>query len=331
MMTKNNMAVYTKINDQDLAQHLEKYDIGELVKITEIVDGIDNSNFIIETKKNKFILTIFEKRINPADLPFFINLKKHLACKNISCPAPIVDKSGQMINKIANKDSVIVSFLQGKTLRPDTNGYYLTITNKHCQEVGRTLAKMHLAVDDFKDYRANDLGINNFSKLFNKFSNLVEDYQANLKAEITENINFLEQTWNRHKTSEMPSGAMHLDLFADNVFFDDQQNLSGVIDFYFAGNELKIYDLAITINAWCFDELNFNQQKFLIMLDSYQQIRKITNIELNFLNIALATASMRFLLTRLHDMFFTNKNSLVTVKNPQEYLQKFRFFKNKIL
>ena len=129
------MAVYTKIDDQDLEQYLKKYDIGELVKITEIIDGIDNSNFIIETKQNKFILTIFEKRINPADLPFFINLKKHLASKKISCPAPIVDKSGQMINKIANKDSVIVSFLQGKTLKPNTNGYYLTITNKHCQEV----------------------------------------------------------------------------------------------------------------------------------------------------------------------------------------------------
>jgi len=324
------MAVYTKITTSQLQQHLKNYELGELLKITEIVDGIDNSNFIIHTTQNKFILTIFEKRINPADLPFFINLKEHLAQKKISCPKPIANKNNEFITKFLNKNSVIVSFLNGKTLQPNDQGYYLNITTKHCQQVGQTLAKMHLAVSDFKGYRNNDLSINNFQNLFAKFANKLEQYQRGLNEEIADGIAVLNSLWQNHHPMQMPKNAVHLDLFADNVFFDDQQNLTGVIDFYFAGVDLLIYDLAITINAWCFDETKFNYEKYTNMLDSYQNIREINNTEKNFLEIALATASMRFLLTRLHDMFFTDKNSLVKIKDPQEYLQKFRYFKQKL-
>lgn len=324
------MAVYTKITSSQLQQHLKNYQLGELLKFTEIIDGIDNSNFIIHTTQDKFILTIFEKRINHQDLPFFINLKEHLAQKNISCPKPIANKNNQFITKFINKDSVIVSFLNGKTLQANQQGYYLNITNKHCQQVGQVLANMHLAVSDFKGYRNNDLGINNFQNLFNKFAKNLSEYQKGLDQEIANGIELLSSLWQKHHNQKMPSYAVHLDLFADNVFFDDQQNLTGVIDFYFAGNDLLIYDLAITVNAWCFDQTKFNNEKYLKMLDSYQKIREINNYEKKFLNIALASASLRFLLTRLHDMFFTNKNSLVKIKDPQEYLEKFRYFKQQI-
>jgi len=333
------MAVYTKINQQQIHDHLKNYSIGKLVDFIEIVDGIDNSNFILQTnfqennhQKNinkKFILTIFEKRINEKDLPFFINLKLHLGKKGINCPFPILDNNGEAITKIANKNSVIVSFLEGKTLKPDNNGYYESITVNHCREVGSILAKMHLSALDFSEKRINDLSVKNFSNLFAKFSDLVDQYHQGLKAEIAENIKFVESFWVEKKIDQMPSAPVHLDLFPDNVFFKNDQ-LSGVIDFYFSANDLLIYDLAIAVNAWCFDHKNFNQNKFIALVDSYKKLRKIDSNEEEFLEIALLGASMRFLLTRLNDMFFTEKNSLVKIKDPMEYLHKMRFFKNKI-
>ena len=333
------MAVYTKINPQQIHDHLKNYSIGKLVDLIEIVDGIDNSNFILQTNfqennhqkiiNKKFILTIFEKRIDEKDLPFFINLKLHLAKKGINCPFPILDNKGEAITKIANKNSVIVSFLEGKTLKPVNDGYYESITINHCREVGLILAKMHLSALDFSEKRINDLSVKNFSKLFAKFSDLVDQYHHGLKAEITENIKFVESFWIEKKIDQMPSAPVHLDLFPDNVFFKNDQ-LSGVIDFYFSANDLLIYDLAIIVNAWCFDRENFNQNKFIALVDSYKKLRNINKNEEEFLEIALLGASMRFLLTRLNDMFFTEKNSLVKIKDPMEYLHKMRFFKNKI-
>ncbi len=324
------MAVYTKITHQQIVSHLSNYSIGELVSFAEIVEGIDNSNFILETKIGKYILTIFEKRINEKDLPFFINFKLHLARKGINCPRPIIDNNGSVINKIANKNSVIVSFLQGKTLKTVSNGYYESITINHCQEVGVVLAKMHLSAIDYNEFRVNDLGIRNFMSLFNKFSNLLEDYQKGLAGEVLQNIEFLQRIWADYNLKDLPVAPVHLDLFPDNVFFENER-LSGVIDFYFSANEILIYDLAIVANAWCFDYLNFNQQKFISLIDSYKKIRNINKNEEEFIEIALLGASMRFLLTRLNDMFFTDKNSLVKIKDPMEYLHKLRFFKNKIV
>jgi homoserine kinase type II len=333
------MAVYTKINQQQILDHLKNYSIGKLVDLIEIIDGIDNSNFILQTNflennqqkiiNKKFILTIFEKRIDEKDLPFFINLKLHLAKKGINCPFPILDNKGEVITKIANKNSVIVSFLEGKTLKPVSDGYYESITVNHCKEVGSILAKMHVSALDFSQKRINDLSVKNFSKLFAKFSDLVDQYHHGLKAEITENIKFVESFWIEKKIDQMPSAPVHLDLFPDNVFFKNDQ-LSGVIDFYFSANDLLIYDLAIVVNAWCFDRENFNQNKFITLVDSYKKLRNINKNEEEFLEIALLGASIRFLLTRLNDMFFTEKNSLVKIKDPMEYLHKMRFFKNKI-
>ena len=230
------MAVYTKINHQQIASHLKNYSIGELLNFTEIVEGIDNSNFILETQNGKYILTIFEKRIAQKDLPFFINLKLHLAKKGINCPLPIPDKYGSVINKIENKNSVIVSFLNGKTLKAVSDGYYESITVKHCQEVGEVLAKMHLGALDYEDIRVNDLSVKNFLTIFNKFSNLVEQYQSGLANEILQNIAFLQKNWHQNIVN-LSNAPAHLDLFPDNVFFENER-LSGVIDFYFSANEI---------------------------------------------------------------------------------------------
>jgi len=320
------MAVYTRLIKEEISKHLENYNIGEFVDFKEIVAGIDNSNFILETSKQKYILTIFESRIQKDELPLFINFKSHLSQKNICCPKPILSKSGESIVDLKGKKSAIVTFLSGKTLEPKDNGYYNNITPKHCFEVGKVLAKLHLASADFVETRVNDLGAFGFEKLFNKFSHLVEGYQKGLTAEITENINLVSNGWN----SNLPSAVCHLDLFPDNVFFDENSNLSGVIDFYFSANDLLIYDFAIIVNAWCFDENNnFSEEKFLQMLKGYQEVREFSESEKEFLKTSLISASMRFLLTRLHDVFFTPKDSIVNIKNPQEYLEKLRYFTKK--
>lgn len=321
------MAVYTTLTKSEIEKHLQNFQLGKLINFKEIIEGIDNSNFILITEKGKFILTIFESRINKSDLPFFINFKLHLAKKRFPCPHPVLDNCGFKISELKNKKSVIVNFLSGATLKPEENGHYQTIEKIHCLEVGKALAQIHLAAMDFAMQRKNDLGISDFRPLFLKFEHLLEDYQKNLGAEILENLSFLETSWN----FDLPIAATHLDLFPDNVFFDQNKKLSGVIDFYFSANDLLIYDFAIAVNAWCFDAKNdFDEEKFLAMKHAYEEIRKFNEAEKEFLKIALVAAAMRFLLTRLHDMFFTPKNSLVKVKNPQEYLTKLRFFRTKL-
>jgi homoserine kinase type II len=321
------MAVYTRLTKLEIEEHLQKYALGKLLEFKEIVEGIDNSNFILTTDKGRFILTIFEARIGEKDLPFFINFKLHLAQKGICCPRPVLDNSGSAIVDLKNKKSVIVTFLSGAMLKVREDGYYNNITSQHCFSLGKSLAKLHEAAFDFKMQRKNELGQSGWKPLFYKFESLLENYQKNLSAEILENLNFLEKSWNH----DLPQLVAHLDLFADNVFFDDNQEVSGVIDFYFAANDAAIYDFAIAVNAWCFDEKNnFSEEKFANLMRGYELVRKFSEAEKNFLKIALVGAAMRFLLTRLNDMFFTAKDSYVKIKNPQEYLEKLRFFKSQI-
>ncbi len=303
------MAVYTKVSSDEIANHLAQYSIGSLISFSEIIQGIDNSNFIIITTKGKFILTIFESRIDKEELPFFMNLKLHLAQKGIHCPYPILDNKGAVIVDLKGKKSSIVTFINGKSLEK--------ITTESCFEVGKTMAKLHLAAADFSMSRKNELGVDGFRNLFLKFAHLLDSYQKDLGEEILETLDFLEKSW-RHN---LPSAPTHLDLFCDNIFFDENQKISGVIDFYFAANDLLIYDFAITATAW-------NNVEDL--MHGYEEIRKFSSEEKDFLKIALVAASMRFFLTRLHDIFFTPKDSLVVVKNPQEYLDKLRFFRSKI-
>lgn len=324
------MAVYTKLTKEQISSHLLGYSLGELIDFKEIIEGIDNSNFIITTSggkdshgANKFILTIFESRIDKNELPFFINFKAHLAKNGVCCPFPISNNQGEVIVDLLDKKSSIVTFLSGATLKPDDDGYYGNITVRHCFEMGKTLAQLHLAADGFAMQRENELGINGWRSLFFKIEDHIEQYQKNLNDQILSAIDFLEKQWK----FDLPSAATHLDLFPDNVFFDKDAKVSGVIDFYFAANDTLIYDFAVVVNAWCFDEKNnFSQEKFLELKNGYQKLRQFSAAELDFLKIALVGASMRFLLTRLNDKFFTPKDSLVKIKDPQEYLAKLQFF-----
>lgn len=356
------MAVYTKLTKEEISRHLTNYSLGDLIEFKEIIEGIDNSNFILVTSSSggakrtsnegdeigvsntssaddmilaKYILTIFESRINKNDLPFFINFKLHLAQKGISCPRPILDNQGAMIVDLIGKKSSIVTFLEGANLKTRADGYYDNITPQHCFEAGAMLGKMHIAAQDFALKRENDLGAKGLRPLFSKFEDLTKNFtyadflsnndfvKQNIHAEIIAALEFLEKSWRL----DLPSAAAHLDFFPDNLFFDKNNKASGVIDFYFAANDALIYDFAIAVNAWCFDENNnFSQEKFLALKNGYENFRKFSVAELDFLKIALCGAAMRFLLTRLHDMFFTSKNSLVKIKNPQEYLAKLRFF-----
>lgn len=317
------MAIYTKLTKPEIEQHLKNYALGELVSSKEIIEGIDNSNFLIETTQGKFILTIFESRIDKDSLPFFINLKIHLAKNGIPCPLPILSNSGDSIVDFKNKKSVIVTFLNGASLKAREDGYYDNITPNHCFEIGKVLAKLHLAGADFEMSRDNELNVKGWRILFEKLHYI----HKNLRAEIADNLEFLQKEWHFN----LPGAASHLDLFPDNVFFDQEGKLSGVIDFYFAANDAFIYDFAVAANAWCFDERNnFEQLKFDELMRGYQEIRKFSDQEKDFLKIALIGASMRFLLTRLSDMFSTSEESLVKIKNPKEYLAKLRFFRSQI-
>jgi len=317
------MAVYTKLTSENIIEFLKNYQIGNLVSFQEIIDGIDNSNYILNTTVGKFVLTIFESRIKKDELPFFMNLKLHLAQEGICCPDPIKNNSDSVIGEIDGKPASIVSFLSGSILKPRKDGYYLNITNKHCFEIGQVLARLHLAVTDFPDFRKNDLGIYGWRNLFDKIAVNIKNYQKDLDQEIKSYLDFLEKKW----IQELPSGAVHTDLFPDNVFFNQKNELIGVIDFYFSANDAFIYDLAVAINAWCFDKNNnFIQARLSAILGGYERIRKLQKDEQEFLKIALIGASLRFLLTRLYDLFHTKKDSLVKVKNPDEYLKKIRFF-----
>ena len=316
------MAVYTKLTKSEIEKHLINYQIGELIDFKEIVAGVDNSNFIIETSQAKFVLTIFEKRINSKDLPFYINLKLHLARKGIHCPKPIANKNGEIIVDLKEKKSAIATFLQGYNLMPQEDGYYASIKIEHCFELGKELAKMHLAAADFNMVLENNLGVFEFQNFFKKFSDSLDE---SLSDEIIKDLEFLNKSWQ----TKLPKFAIHADLFPDNVFFDDNSKLSGVIDFYFAANDLLILDFAIIVNAWCFDEKNnFIKEKYEAILKGYEEVRKFSSEEKSFLRLALIAAAMRFLLTRLHDKIFTPKDSLVKIKDPQEYLEKLRYFKS---
>ncbi len=319
------MAVYTKVNFEEVSDFLKLYSIGQLISFKEIIDGIDNSNFIIETNHGKFILTIFEKRIKKDDLPFFMAFKFHLAANGISCPKPIISNSGSLIENLKDKPAGVVTFLQGSTLKSRENGLYDNITNNHCFQVGRLIASLHIAAQDFKKNRENDLGVKKLHQLFSQISEEIDGYQPNLKQKISDTITFLDKNW--PGDSDFPRSNIHSDLFPDNIFFDSDSQLVGVIDFYFSATDFLIYDIAVAVNAWCFDQNNqFIDQNFNSLIDGYESLKKLKEEEKDFLDIALIGASLRFFLTRMYDLIHTPKNSIVKVKNPREYLEKIEFF-----
>ncbi|WP_062227498.1 homoserine kinase [Aureimonas frigidaquae] len=309
------MAVYTEVAEGDLIQFLSRYDLGELLSYKGIAEGVENSNFLLRTSRGTFILTLYEKRVDPGDLPFFIGLMEHLAAQGLSCPLPVQPREGDRLGVLAGRPAALFTFLEGMwTRRP---------TADHARQVGGALADMHRKGAGFDIPRRNALSVDAWRPLFTGCESGAEAIQPGLAAEIAQELDFLEAHWPK----DLPSGVIHADLFNDNVFFL-RGTLSGVIDFYFACNDLLAYDLAICLGAWCFESDGaFNVTKGQGLIEGYAAVRPLTVAELDAIPVLARGAAMRFLLTRLYDWIHVAESSFVTKKDPREYLRKNRFYR----
>ena len=307
------MAVYTQVADDELAAFLGAYDIGALVAYKGIAEGVENSNYFLQTERGSFILTLYERRVDPADLPFFLGLMDHLAARDIACPTPIHARDGEALRTLSGRPAAIISFLQGVSPR--------RVDIRHCAPLGGALAGMHLAADGFAMSRPNALSLAGWRPLFDRCGPRAHEVQNGLAGEIELELEILEANW----PTGLPTGVIHADLFPDNVFFLGDR-VSGVIDFYFACNDFLAYDLAICINAWCFEkDGSFNVTKARHMLNAYRAVRPFSAAELAAIPVLLRGGALRFLLTRLHDWLFHPEGALVTPHNPLEYHRKLRF------
>jgi homoserine kinase type II len=308
------MAVYTDVAAEELAEFLSRYDIGELLSYKGIAEGVENSNFLLHTSSGYFILTLYEKRVAKGDLPFFLALMTHLASRGISCPLPVHNRGGEALSTLAGRPAAIISFLEGVWPRKPSAA--------HCAGVGQMLARMHLAGRDFAMSRANALSVSGWRPLFEAAAARADEVQGGLGAFIAAELDFLEGgVW----PNNLPQGVIHADLFPDNVFFLGEK-LSGIIDFTFACNDMLAYDVAICLNAWCFEsDCSFNVTKARAFLNAYGRERQMSDAEQNALPLLARGAALRFLLTRLVDFLNVPKGALVRPKDPLEYVRKLRF------
>jgi homoserine kinase type II len=308
------MAVYTDVAADELAEFLSGYDIGELLSYKGIAEGVENSNFLLHTTSGYFILTLYEKRVAKGDLPFFLALMAHLAVHGITCPQPVQDRRGEALAMLAGRPAAIITFLEGIWPRKPNAA--------HCAGVGQVLAKMHLAGRDFGMSRANALSVSGWRPLFDAAASHADELQHGLRDFISAELDALESgIWPEH----LPNGVIHADLFPDNVFFLGEK-LSGVIDFTFACDDILAYDIAITLNAWCFEpDHSFNVTKARAFLNAYGRERKLSGAEQDALPLLARGASLRILLTRLVDWFNVPPGALVRPKDPLEYVRKLRF------
>jgi len=310
------MAVYTEVPDEELEEFLATYEIGELLSYKGIAEGVENSNFLLHTSQGTFILTLYEKRTAAHDLPFFLGLMNHLAAKGLACPTPLRNKPGEMLGRLAGRPAAIVSFLDGIWVRRPQP--------KHCAELGTALANLHMAGQDFALKRANGLGVADWRGLFESSCARADEVARGLADEIQAELVHFEKNWPR----DLPHGVIHADLFPDNVFFIGDR-LSGLIDFYFACNDAFAYDIAICLNAWCFEaDGAFNITKARAMLQAYTARRPLDRQEMTALPLLARGAAMRFLLTRLYDWLNRPEGALVQPKNPLEYLKRLRFHRD---
>ena len=309
------MAVYTEVADEDLNAFAQKFDLGEVLACKGIAEGIENSNFQLLTDKGAFILTLYEKRVDPGDLPFFLGLLSHLAAKGVACPEPVRNVDGETLGELSGRPAAVVTFLNGMWPR--------RIQPFHTAEVGRALAQMHVAARDYPLKRANALGIDSWRGFLDDCAGRCDQAVAGITGEILTELDDLEARWPR----DLPQSVIHADLFPDNVFFRGE-TLTGLIDFYFACNDLMAYDIAICLNAWCFEpDMSFNATKARKLLRVYGKVRPLDRAEVEALPILARGAAVRFLLTRLYDWLNTPAQALVTPKDPMEYVLKLRFHK----
>ncbi len=309
------MAVYTKINLREIKYIEKNYNIGKIKSFTGIKKGIENTNYLLKTKNKNFILTLFEKRVQKKDLPFFMNLMDKLNKYKINCPKPQKNKKGSFLIKIKNKTGSIVSFVEGKDK--------LKLSSKNCYEIGKNIARLHMASNKLKLHRKNSLSLKEWPKLLNKIGNKSKIINPNLNNLMKDSFMEIKNKWPK----DLPRGIIHADLFIDNIFFK-KNKFHGYIDFYFACNDFLMYEIAICINALCFDKKNnkfiFNKKKSTNLIRGYSKIRRFPDKEKKSLNILCRGAALRYLLTRTYDYLNTPKNAVIKIKNPREYIQKLK-------
>ena len=307
------MAVYTKLINKDILALNDNYQIDKVIKFKGIKKGIENTNYLLKTSKEKFILTIFEKRVHKKDLPFFMSLMGKLNQKKIICPKPLKNKNKKYLITIKRKSACIVTFLKGKD---KTHLDY-----KNCFDVGKNIAKFHKATNKIGLYRENSMSIKKLGGLLRSIQFKSIKKTPDLKTVLSINLRNIKKEWPKN----LPHGIIHGDLFIDNIFFD-KNKFSGFIDFYFSSNDYLMYEIAICINALCFDKKKqkfiMNNQKINNLIDGYESVRVFTKKERDSLNILCRGAALRYLLTRIYDYFNTPKTALIKIKDPKEYLQK---------
>jgi homoserine kinase type II len=307
------MAVYTKINSKDVSLLASKFRLGRIIKFQGIKKGIENTNYLLITNKNKYILTIFEKRVKRKDLPFFMQLMDSLYNQKINCPKPLKDKDGKYLTLIKKKTACVVTFLKGKDKQK--------LDVKNCYEVGKNIGKFHKASNKLKLYRRNSMSINSLNSLLKSINFKSKKITPNLKKVLEVSLKEIKKDW----PTNLPTGIIHGDLFIDNIFFN-KNKFVGFIDFYFSCNDYLMYEIAICINALCFDKKKnkfiLNNLKVKNLIKGYQSVRKISQKEKNALNTLCRGAALRYLLTRVYDFFNTPKTALIKIKDPKEYFQK---------
>ncbi len=307
------MAVYTEVPDSELEEFIARYDIGRVVSCKGIAEGVENSNYLLHTEQGSYILTLYEKRVKSSDLPFFIGLMEHLARKGLACPTPIHQRSGEALSQLCGWPAAIISFLDGMWPRKPNA--------RHCQLLGEALANFHLAGSDFTMKRPNDLSVAGWRRLFDSCRARAHEVSPGLAEELGRELEVIERQW----PGDLAIGTIHADLFPDNVFFL-QDRLSGIIDFYFACTDFYAYDVAICLNAWCFEpNLSFNTTKARNFIANYCKLRPMPKAEIELLPLLARGSALRFLLTRLYDWLNHPPGAFVKPKDPIEYLRKLRF------
>lgn len=307
------MAVYTEVSDEELSAFIGRYGVGELVTYKGIAEGVENTNYLVQTTAGRFILTLYEKRVDREDLPFFLGLMEHLARRGVSCPTPVHAESGAVLSELAGRAAAMVTFLDGFSVRKPKAA--------HCWQVGQALAQLHMASTGFELRRPNGLGESGWRPLFEKFRARADEIMPGLQSLIHNELLLLDSMW----PQDLPAGVIHADLFPDNVFFLGDR-LSGLIDFYFACDDALAYDIAICLNAWCFEpDYAFNHTKGRALLEGYDSVRRLTVAERSAMPLLARGAAMRFLLTRTYDWLNRPAGALVTPHNPIDYVRRLRF------
>ena len=310
------MAVYTKLSENQLKKFFLNYDLGKILNYKEIKDGIENTNYFIQTEKGKYILTLYEKRVDVKDLPFFIGLMRNLYDEKFLSPNPIINKNGSYISEILKKKAAVVSFLDGAAKK--------ILSPNNCYEVGVNSAKLHLITEKLTQKRENKLSVKSWREIYNNVKNDCSKIHPNLSSIVEKNLDEIEKKWPQN----IPSGIIHADLFPDNIFFKDDK-LSGIIDYYFSCHDSYAFEIAICLNALCFEgknqNLSFNVTKAKKFIEGYSSIRKLNENEKKSLKVLCQGAAIRFLLTRVFDYLNLTEGAIVAVKDPIEYLKRLEF------